>query len=105
MLSSTSIRVTWDSLSAISLVTDYMISYNGVENFAPDGSAIVDRSSTTAIIDGLEEFVSYDITVQAMYGGRNGPLGIARRVTTLSDGKINLNVYVHGIANILLWLH
>jgi len=79
--------VTWNSLSAVSLVTDYRISYNGVENFAPDGNKTVDRSSTTAIIEGLEEFASYDATVQAVYSGRNGPLGAGNRVITLSDSK------------------
>jgi len=87
--------VTWDSLSAISSVTDYRISYNGMENFAPDGSKIVDRSSTTAIIEGLEEFTSYDITVQAVYSGRTGPLSIAVRVITFSYSKqINI-LYVY----------
>ena len=87
MLSSTSIRVTWNPLPALSLVTNYIISYDGVESFADDDSVIVGKSSTRAIINGLEEFVSYDITTQAVYSKRRGPLSIAVRVITLSDGK------------------
>ncbi|XP_065905772.1 receptor-type tyrosine-protein phosphatase F-like isoform X3 [Dysidea avara] len=85
VLSSTSIRVTWNPLPALSLVTNYIISYDGVESFADDDSVIVGKSSTRAIINGLEEFVSYDITTQAVYSKRRGPLSIAVRVITLSD--------------------
>ena len=87
VLSSTSIRVTWDPLSTLSSVTNYIISYDGVANFVHDGSETVDQSSTSATINGLEEFVSYDIIVQAAYGERSGPLSVAVRVRTFSDGK------------------
>jgi len=63
-----------------------MISYDPVESFADDGSVLVDRSSTRSTIDGLEQFVSYDITVLVVYDGIRVP-AIAERVMTWSDGK------------------
>ena len=87
VLSSTSIRVTWDPLSTLSLVTNYFISYDGDESFADGGSETVDQSTTSVIINGLAAFVSYDITVQAVYSGRSGPASDAVRVRVLSNGK------------------
>jgi len=87
VLSSTSIRVTWDPLSTLSLVTNYIISYGGDESFADDGSETVNQSSTSTTINGLEEFVSYNITVRAVYSGGNGPLSNIVRAITYSDGK------------------
>jgi len=45
----------------------YIISYDAVEGFADDGSVVMGRSLTSATIDELEEFVIYEITVQAVY--------------------------------------
>ena len=88
VLSPHSIYVAWDPLSNLSFIISYIISYNSVENFANAGSILVDRLSTDATIDGLEEFVSYNFTVQAVYGG--GGLGLASiplRVITWSNGE------------------
>ena len=86
-LSPRSIEVTWDPPEAyINDVSAYIILYNGTEGFADDGIVTVNRSSTRAIINGLEEFVSYDITVQAVYDARNIPSNPVR-VMTWSDGK------------------
>ncbi|XP_065904893.1 uncharacterized protein [Dysidea avara] len=84
-LSPRSIEVTWDPPEAyINDVSAYIILYNGTEGFADDGIVTVNRSSTRAIINGLEEFVSYDITVQAVYDARNIPSNPVR-VMTWSD--------------------
>jgi len=88
VLSPHSIQVTWDPLPANSLVINYSISYDAVESFGDDGSMIVDKS-TNSTIGGLEEFVSYDITVQAVYSKGIGPSSDSVRVTTLSDGKLS----------------
>ena len=48
-------------------VTGYVISYDGVERFADDDSVSVSRTTASSTINGLEEFVRYDITVQAVY--------------------------------------
>jgi len=67
-LSPRSIEVTWDPpVANVDDVTGYVISYDGVERFADDGSETVDQSRTSTTINGLQEFVRYDITVQAVY--------------------------------------
>ena len=86
-LSPHSIEVTWDPpVANVDDVTDYIISYDGVENFADDDSKSVGRSSTRATIDELEEFVSYDITVLAVYNIIKVPSNSVR-VRTWSNGK------------------
>jgi len=87
VLSPNSIRVTWNSPSSLSLLIGYIISYNGVENFANDSSVAVSRSSSATTLNGLEEFVRYDITVQVIYNDRLGPISDEVRVATLSSGK------------------
>ncbi|XP_065903762.1 protein sidekick-1-like [Dysidea avara] len=85
-LSPRSIEVTWDPpVANADDVIGYIISYDGVEDFADDASETVSRSPTRATIDELEEFVSYDITVQAMYNTANVPTTSAVRVMTLPD--------------------
>ena len=88
VLSPRTINVTWDLLSNLSFIISYIISYNSVESFANAGSLLVDKSSANAAIDGLEEFVSYNVSVQAVYGGGGlGPASIPLRVITWSDGE------------------
>jgi len=70
-------------------VTGYVISYDGVEVFANDGSILVSRSTTSTAINGLEEFVRYDITVQAVFSTVYVPSSSVR-VMTLSDGKLHI---------------
>ena len=88
-LSPHSIKVTWNPLPAYSFFTNYIISYDGVESFADDGSETVNQSKTSTTINGLEEFVSYDITVQAVYSGRRGISSTEVRVTTISDSRFS----------------
>jgi len=85
-LSPRSIEVTWDP--PIANVDDYIISYDGVESFGNGDSVSVGRSSTRAIINELEEFVRYDITVLAVYNTVN-VRSIEVRVMTWSDGECN----------------
>ena len=85
-MSPRSIEVTWDP--PIANVTGYVISYDGVENFADDGNVSVGRTTTSSIITGLEEFVDYAIRVQAVFGLISVyPASI--RITTWSDSKLN----------------
>jgi len=67
-------------------VVSYVISYVGMQNFAGEGSKAASRSSTSATIVELEEFVSYNITVQAVYNTVNVPTTTVR-VKTWSDSK------------------
>ena len=88
-LSPRSIEVTWDPpVANVDDVTGYVISYDGVERFADDDSVSVSRTTTSSTVDGLEEFVSYDITVQAVYI-RISISSASLRVMTWSDGKWN----------------
>ena len=92
-LSPHSIEVTWDPPAVVDEVTGYAISYDGVEVFANDGSVSVNRSTNRAIINGLEEFIRYDITVQAVYNTINVPSSSVR-VMTLSDGKLYITTFL-----------
>ena len=87
-LSPRSIEVTWDSpVTTMNDINDYIISYDGVESFAEDNSMSVGILSTRANITGLEEFVSYDVTVLAVYNGATSPVpSNPVRVQTYSDG-------------------
>ena len=88
-MSPRSIEVTWDPpVANVDDVTGYVISYDGVEGFADDGSETVDQSRTSTTINGLQEFVSYDITVQAVFGPIS-VLSTSLRIMTKSDGKLN----------------
>ena len=60
-----------------------------MENFANDSSVTVSRSSSATTLNGLEEFVRYDIAVQVIYSDRLGPISDRVRVATLSSGKWN----------------
>ena len=87
-MSPNSIEVTWDPpVANRDDVDGYIISYNAVEGFADDDSMSVGRSSTMATIDELEEFVSYDITVLAVYNTISVPTTSSVGVRTWSDGK------------------
>ena len=67
-MSPRSIEVTWDPpVANIDNVTGYVISYDGVESFAIDNSVTVNRTTTSVTISGLEEFVNYDVMVEAVY--------------------------------------
>ena len=86
-MSPRSIEVTWGPpVADVDDVTGYVISYDGEESFADGGSETVDQSTTSTTINGLEEFVNYDITVQAVYSTTN-VLSSSVRVMTWSDGK------------------
>jgi len=86
MLSPCSVEVTWLPPFAISEdVNNYIISYDGVESFAEDNSMSVGTLSTRANITGLEKFVSYDVTVIAVYNESTAS-SHAVRVQTYSDG-------------------
>ena len=85
-MSPRSIEVTWDPpVANVDDVTGYVISYDGVESFADDGSVSVSRTTTSTTINGLEEFVHYDISVWAVYGIIN-VVSSSVRVMTRSAG-------------------
>ena len=86
-MSPRSIEVTWDPpVANVGDVDSYIISYDGVESFAIDNSVTVNRTTTSVTISGLEEFVNYDVMVEAVYD----TVAISSntvRVVTWSAGK------------------
>jgi len=86
VLSPRSIEVTWDPpVANMGDVNNYIISYFDLETFADNNITSVGSSSTTTNITGLEEFVSYNVTVTAVYPS-GGVSSIPVRVQTYSDG-------------------
>ena len=83
-----SVKVTWDSPNAnAELITSYIVSYNAVESFTDDGGNLtVNATNNNTTIDGLEKFISYDITVQAVYVGDVSYFSIPVRVTVHLNG-------------------
>ena len=87
-LSPRSIEVTWNPpVANVDDVDGYIISYDAMGGFADDDSVSISGSSTRATIDELEEFVSYDITVLAVYNTITVSSTSSVRVMTWSDGK------------------
>ena len=91
--------VTWDPPGAnVDDLTGYVISYDGVESFAIGSSVSVSRTATSTTVNGLEEFVRYDITVQVVYNSV-AVLSNTVRVMTWSAGKychwFTLNIIQH----------
>ena len=87
-MSPRSIEVIWDPpVANTDNVIGYTILYDGVESFANSGNVSVNESVFSVTISGLEEFVNYNVTVQAVYDGAicvasSNPV----RVQTYSDG-------------------
>ena len=89
VLSPRSIRITWTPPISTATITGYTIVWDTREDFADDGSTTVTSNTTTYDIDGLEEFVTYDITVNAVHGNTPGPPSDVVTLRTLSDSKYN----------------
>jgi len=89
VLSPHSIRITWTRPIVTATITGYTIVWEAREGFADDYSTTVTSTTTTYDIDGLEEFVTYDITLNAIFGNTPGPLTDIVTLRTLSDSKYN----------------
>ena len=65
------------------------MSYKALESFADNGTASFVAVVTSLVIDSLEEFVTYTITIQPVSNGVEvrGLSGNTVQVTTWSDGK------------------
>jgi len=89
VLSPHSIRITWTPPISTATITGYTIVWDTREDFADVGSITVTNTTTTYDIDGLEEFVTYEITVNAIFGNTPGLPNDVVTLTTLSDSKYN----------------
>ena len=85
--------VTWDVVPPIDqngVITMYEVLYEPVETF--NGSIMtntttVDGMTLTAVLEGLEEYVNYTISVRAYTSAGEGPYSDGVTVLTLEDGK------------------
>ena len=91
--SSTSIMVTWGPVPEIDqngIITVYEVMYQPMETF---GDAIgtemrnVSGLETSVVLDGLEEFVNYTISVQAYTSVGPGPESEQVTTRTNEDGE------------------
>ena len=87
-MSPRSIEITWDPpVANVDDVDGYTILYDGVESFAISGNVSVNELVFSVTISGLEEFVNYDVTVQAVYDGATSVASSnPMSVQTYSDG-------------------
>ncbi len=95
VLSSTKIEVNWTDVPEIDqngIVTDYEVMYEPLMTFGNALNIIIVNTTNMYItLDGLQEFVNYNISVRARTSVGPGlfSVGIVRR--TLDDGKLSLH--------------
>ena len=91
--SSTSIRVSWGEVPAIDrngIITQYVVVYEPLETFGGQVATMtvhIDASTFELLLNNLEEYVVYNITVQA---GTEVGLGVASTpisIQTDEDGE------------------
>ena len=89
MLTSHSVRVTWNPSSLLSNVTAYFITYTTNASYTSDGNLTVNGTdAASGILTDLEENTLYDITVQSI--SVNGIISSESNevsVTTYTDGR------------------
>ena len=91
VMSSTEILVRWDIVPPIDqngIITMYEVLYEPQETFGGTiGSSMMTASQTSTLITGLQEFVSYDISVRAYTSIGEGPYSGEIVATTLEDSE------------------
>ena len=91
--SSTSIVVTWDRVPSIhqnGIITVYEVLYEPLETFHDTIgplTANVSGSELRAVLTGLQEFINYNISVQAHTSVGEGPYSTTITEMTEEDGK------------------
>ena len=92
--SSTSIMVSWDEVPAVDrngLITVFEVLYVPLETFEDQIEANASITSELSLtLEGLEEFVMYDISVRAYTSEGPGPYSEEITEMTLEDGKQRL---------------
>ena len=90
-VSPTSIMVTWDMVPPIDLngvITMYEVLYIPKETFGGAlGPHTMNVSTTSALLDDLQEFVNYTISVRAYTSAGEGPYSDGVTVVTFEDGR------------------
>ncbi len=96
--SSTSLLINWTEVQAIDRngeITMYQIQYEPLETFmGMIGPGCVNTTNGSleleVVLEGLEEYVSYNISVRAYTSVGGGPFSSGVLATTLQDGKTGL---------------
>lgn len=85
-LSPTSIEVIWDIPATVNTdtITNYIVVYNANVDFVSEAN--VTANVTRTELTGLEEFVTYNIRVQAVYNDTPGLFSQTVSATTESTG-------------------
>ena len=81
-----SIQVTWEP-SPSSNIIGYLISYTTTASYINGGNMSVDGTTTSHILNNLEEGTLYNITVRATNGSGTSANSNEVSVTTYTDGK------------------
>ena len=88
VLTSQSIKVTWDAFSASSGVTGYFISYTTNASYTTGGTVnIIDVNTASYILTDLEEDTHYTINVQAVSSTGMSDNGTEVSLITYTAGK------------------
>ncbi len=90
-LSPTEIQVNWSNVPEIDqngIITDYEVMYEPLMTFGDALSiTIVNTTNMSITLDGLQEFVNYNISVRARTSVGPGPFSVGIMRRTLDDGK------------------
>ena len=94
-LSPTSLNVSWQPVPAIDrngIITQYTVDFDPVQTFGGqlmNESMVVDASESYVILEGLQEYVEYNVTVRASTVAGDGPDSPRVRQRTLEAGEIS----------------
>ena len=90
--SSTSIRVSWEEVPAIDrngIITQYEVMYEPLETFGGQISTqTMTIMNTSILLQNLQEYVEYSITVRAYTSVGEGPFSPPMIVRTIEDGML-----------------
>ena len=93
-VNSTAIQLSWSEVPAIKqngIITQYEVVFAPLETFGGQIAAtsmnITDTSILFIILDNLQEYVQYSITIRAYTNVGKGPFSTAMIIQTPEDGK------------------
>ena len=95
-LSPTSLNVSWQPVPAIDrngIITQYTVDFDPVQTFGGqlmNASMVVDASESYVILEGLQEYVEYNVTVRASTVAGDGEYSPTVQQRTLEDGENTL---------------
>lgn len=103
IISSMSILVRWNDVPPIDqngIITDYEVQYIPLETFGGVISMqIVNTSDMFYLLDNLEEYVNYTVSVRAYTSVGPGPYSDPITNQTLQDGKLLYICHTYSVAN------